>query len=79
MKQKKMQVNIHEGNREGEGVRGREFTSIEKGNHGQIRNQDSVNKSKRTYLFKGMCSKGPLVGIVPHKSLLETSLEIQER
>jgi len=78
MKQKKTQVNIHAGNQEGGGGGGGEFTSIEKGNHGQIRNQDSVNKS-RTYLFKGMCSKGPLVGIVPHKSLLETSLEIQER
>jgi hypothetical protein len=28
-----------------------------------------------TYLFKGMCSNGPLVGIVPHKSLFETSLK----
>ena len=28
-----------------------------------------------TYLFKGICSNGPVVGIVPHKSLLETSLK----
>lgn len=31
--------------------------------------------NKNTYLFKAMCSNGPLVGIVPHKSLFETSLE----
>jgi hypothetical protein len=29
----------------------------------------------QTYLLKGMCSNGPEVGIVPHKSLLETSLK----
>jgi hypothetical protein len=28
----------------------------------------------QTYLLKGMCSNGPEVGIGPHKSLLETSL-----
>lgn len=34
---------------------------------------------KKTYLFKGMCSNGPLVGIVPHKSLFETSLKRQAK
>jgi len=29
----------------------------------------------QTYLLRGMCSNGPEVGIVPHKSLLETSLK----
>lgn len=29
----------------------------------------------RSYLLNGMCSKGPLVGIVPQRSLFETSLE----
>jgi hypothetical protein len=31
--------------------------------------------SSQTYLLRGMCSNGPEVGIVPHKSLLETSLK----
>jgi hypothetical protein len=30
-----------------------------------------------TYLFNGICSNGPEVGIVPHKLLLETSLKIK--
>jgi hypothetical protein len=33
----------------------------------------------QTYLLRGMCSKGPDAGIVPHKSLLETSLKQQSR
>ena len=36
-----------------------------------------MSKTQRTYLFKGMCSNGPLEGIVPHKLLLETSLQNQ--
>lgn len=28
-----------------------------------------------SYLLSGMCSNGPLVGIVPHKLLFETSLQ----
>lgn len=35
-----------------------------------------VKDIKYTYLFSGMCSKGPVVGIGPHKLLLDTSLEI---
>lgn len=31
-------------------------------------------KTKVTYFCKGMCAKGPSVGIVPHKSLFDTSL-----
>jgi len=31
--------------------------------------------ANQTYLLRGMCSNGPEVGIVPHKSLLETSLK----
>lgn len=32
-------------------------------------------RNSEAYLFKGMCSNGPLVGMVPHKSLFETSLK----
>ena len=32
-------------------------------------------QKKTTYFSRGMCSKEPDVGIVPHKLLLETSLE----
>jgi len=39
----------------------------------QIRNTRNFG----TYLFNGICSNGPEVGIVPHKSLLETSLKIK--
>lgn len=36
-----------------------------------------VKDRRNTYLFSGMCSKGPVVGIGPHKLLLDTSLEIR--
>lgn len=34
-------------------------------------------KYSKAYLFKGMCSNGPLVGMVPHKLLLETSTTLR--
>lgn len=39
---------------------------------------ETMFKTYTTYLFKGMCSNGPLEGIVPHKLLLETSLQNQK-
>lgn len=34
-----------------------------------------VGYTRKSYLFRGICSNGPEVGIVPHKLLFETSLE----
>jgi hypothetical protein len=44
---------------------------------GRRRLENIYNKVQKTntYFSRGMCSKGPDVGIVPHKLLLETSLE----
>jgi len=52
--------------------------------HKNKQNKNKQTKPKKkaqdrcigTYLFNGICSNGPEVGIVPHKSLLETSLKI---
>jgi len=41
----------------------------------KVRNK--IQTGNETYLLRGMCSNGPDVGIVPHKSLLETSLKEQ--
>lgn len=38
-----------------------------------------VGYTRKSYLFRGICSNGPEVGIVPHKSLFETSLEEREQ
>jgi hypothetical protein len=36
---------------------------------------NKIETGNETYLLRGICSNGPDVGIVPHKSLLETSLK----
>lgn len=43
--------------------------------HPNIKKKKVQERYIGTYLFNGICSNGPEVGIVPHKSLLETSLK----
>lgn len=36
-----------------------------------------IETGNETHLLRGICSNGPDVGIVPHKSLLETSTTLR--